>query len=183
VNLCKAAQEVQEPRASSGAWTGREGTSVEDIATPREGLKKEKPHKENNAPREITTPAMKRHKNSHNLYQQKPTHNKAQHIRTKTIINNLASPTENLSALVIDNNDPHNRKQEIIKRTNHINRHNTRPNRISQETKIVGTFPTVAVDQKLAMRPAYIGKIATLDPTPTKYVAHNIDINTTSHPE
>jgi hypothetical protein len=91
-NLLKAALEVQKPRASSGARTVREGTSAEDIATSIEGLHKEKPHRENSAPREIPTPIMKRHKTGHNMYRRKPKHNKAQHIKKEQKLTTLPLP-------------------------------------------------------------------------------------------
>jgi hypothetical protein len=86
VNLCKAAQEAQKPRASSGAGPGKEGTVDEDIATPRAGLDNKMPHKEIVDPRYVLTPETERHKNSHNQYSRKPSHNKAQYKKTKTIL-------------------------------------------------------------------------------------------------
>ena len=110
VNMCKVAQEVQEPRASSRAGSGREGTTIEDIATPREDLEKDKPHKKNSDFRESPTHAKKGHMNGHKRYRRKPTHNNAQYKTTKIIRNNLVSPQKYKYTLVKDNNDPHNRK-------------------------------------------------------------------------
>ena len=88
-NLCKRAQEVQEPRTSSAAWTNRERSSAEDIATPREGLDKDKSQRKSSAPRDTLTHAIEKHRNSHTMYRQIAD---TYQIQTQTSNNNKHQP-------------------------------------------------------------------------------------------
>jgi hypothetical protein len=116
-----------------------------------------KPHNRNKKHRENKNPhANEEQEISRTQYRQSSTTDKPQLKQTTTIQNNQDSPHENILARVINKNDMDLNNQAHIDSTQNAIRQNKRHTKpTTQQTKTVGTHPTVAAGRPPDIEPPH----------------------------